>query len=74
MPAALENNDKEEAMATSEPMTHTVQAELPADPEALSGEAEPWEPWETRLVAASLAIGAAGLVVLGWLVDHFILS
>lgn len=44
----------------------------PAD--ALAGEPEPWEPWETRLVMISLAIGAAGLVVLGWVVDRFILS
>lgn len=42
--------------------------------EAIGGEAEAWEPWETRLVLISLAIGAAGLVVLGWLVDRFILS
>jgi hypothetical protein len=41
---------------------------------ALAGEPEAWEPWETRLVVVSLAVGAAGLVVLGWLVDHFILS
>jgi hypothetical protein len=56
---------------------------LPQDPddeaphsgaEALSGEPEAWEAWETRLVAWSLAIGLAGLVVLGWLVDRFILS
>lgn len=50
-----------------------VDAVEPADAEALSGEPEPWEPWETRLVVASLAIGAAGLVVLGWLIDRFIL-
>ena len=42
--------------------------------DAVGGEPEAWEPWETRLVLISLAIGAAGLVVLGWLVDHFILS
>ncbi len=42
--------------------------------EALAGEPEAWEPWETQLVLISLAIGAAGLVVLGWLVDRFILS
>jgi hypothetical protein len=42
--------------------------------EALAGEPETWEPWETRLVVWSIAVGAAGLVVLGWLVDRFILS
>jgi hypothetical protein len=41
--------------------------------EALAGEPEAWEPWETRLVVGSLAIGTAGLIVLGWLVDRFIL-
>ena len=56
---------------TSVPSAKTEQY---ADPGALAGEAEPWEPWETRLVVASLATGAAALVVLGWLVDHFILS
>jgi len=42
--------------------------------DTLGGEPEAWEPWETRLVLISLAIGAAGLVVLGLLVDRFILS
>ncbi|MBN1240236.1 MAG: hypothetical protein JXB36_17160 [Gammaproteobacteria bacterium] len=42
--------------------------------EALAGAPEPWEPWETRLVVWSLGIGFAGLLVLGWLVDRFILS
>ena len=42
--------------------------------EALLGEAEPWESWETKLVGYSLAIGFAGLVVLGWLIDKYILS
>jgi hypothetical protein len=41
--------------------------------EALSGTPEPWEPWETTLVLVSIAVGAVGLVVLGWLVDWFIL-
>jgi len=41
--------------------------------DTLSGSPEPWEDWETRLVVWSLAIGFAGLLVLGWLVDRFIL-
>ena len=48
----------------------------PADPageDALSGAAEPWERWETSLVLGSIAIGLVGLVLLGWLVDRFIL-
>jgi hypothetical protein len=40
---------------------------------AFSSTAEDWEPWETTLVVLSLALGVAGLVVLGWLVDRFIL-
>ena len=41
--------------------------------EALLGEPEPWESWETKLVVWSLVIGAAGLVILGALVNAFIL-
>jgi hypothetical protein len=41
--------------------------------EALAGPAEAWERWETHLVLLSLAVGVAGLLLLGWLVDHFIL-
>lgn len=41
--------------------------------DAFSGEAETWEPWETALVLLTIAVGAAGLVALGWLVNHFIL-
>ena len=41
--------------------------------EALAGEAEAWEPWETALVLLTIAVGVGGLVGLGWLVDHFIL-
>lgn len=35
--------------------------------------AEPWEQWETQLVTWSLGIGIVGLVILGVLVDAFIL-
>jgi hypothetical protein len=45
----------------------------PAD-DALSGAPEPWESWETTLVVGSIGVGLIGLVVLGWLVDRFILS
>ncbi len=41
--------------------------------EELLGEAEPWESWETALVGYSLAIGLTGVVVLGWLVNKYIL-
>ena len=45
-----------------------------ADVDALTGAPEAWEPWETTLVLGSLGIGLLGLVVLGWLVDRYILS
>jgi hypothetical protein len=41
--------------------------------DALSGQPERWESWESALVFGSIAIGAVGLVVLGWLVDRFLL-
>jgi hypothetical protein len=44
-----------------------------SQPDAFSGQPEDWEPWETTLVLLSLALGGAGLLLLGWLVDYFIL-
>lgn len=41
--------------------------------DALSGQPEPWESWETALVLGSISLGLVGLVLLGWLVDRFIL-
>ena len=38
-----------------------------------SSEAEPWADWESRLVLYSIAIGLAGLVVLGTLINIFLL-
>jgi hypothetical protein len=46
----------------------------PAGDDALAGEAEAWEPWETALVLLTIAVGVGGLVGLGWIVDHFILA
>ena len=45
----------------------------PAGDESLSGAPEPWESWETTLVIGSIALGLIGLVLLGWLVNRFIL-
>jgi len=42
--------------------------------EHLAMEAEPWEEWEGKLVKYSLLIGVAALIVLGTLVNVFILS
>jgi hypothetical protein len=44
-----------------------------ADDDAFSGPEEQWESWESTLVLASIALGIAGLFLLGWLVDRFIL-
>ncbi len=41
--------------------------------EELLGEAEPWESWETKLVAWSIGIACVGLVVLGYLINTYIL-
>lgn len=40
---------------------------------AWTDEVEPWESWETRLCLWSLGIGIGGLVVLGILVNIFLL-
>ena len=42
--------------------------------EELLGQAEPWEPWETKLVTYSIGIALVGLVILGFLVNTLILS
>jgi hypothetical protein len=42
--------------------------------ELLFSEPEAWESWETSLVVWSISIGIVGLIILGWLVNTFILS
>ncbi len=37
------------------------------------GTPEPWESWETWLCLGSIALGTGGLVILGVLVDHYLL-
>jgi len=49
-------------------------AQTQSGEEALAGDPETWEAWETWLVTSSVVAGALGLLVLGWLVDRFILS
>ncbi|MBO8128169.1 MAG: hypothetical protein H0Z39_03085 [Peptococcaceae bacterium] len=48
---------------------------LTADFDAEGGieAAEPWEPWETKLVWYSIGIGIAGLVILGVIINATIL-
>ena len=45
-----------------------------ADIEAEIDAPEPWEPFETQLVGWSLGIGVVGLVILGILVNAYILD
>ena len=42
--------------------------------ESLFSDPEPWESWETSLVVWCISIGIVGLIILGWLVNAFILS
>ena len=41
--------------------------------DTLFSEPERWESWESALVFWCIAIGLAGLVVLGWLVNKLLL-
>ena len=54
-------------------MAHDEPQQAPSGDDALSGAPEPWERWETSLVLGSIAVGLTGLVLLGWLVDRFLL-
>lgn len=54
-------------------MSHDESPQAAPGDDALSGTPEPWEAWETSLVLGSVTIGLVGLVLLGWLVDRFIL-
>ena len=42
--------------------------------EELLGDPEPWESWETKLVLYSVGIACIGIVILGYLVNTFILT
>jgi hypothetical protein len=41
--------------------------------EELAGHGEPWESWETHLVVWSVGVGIGALVILGMLINAFIL-
>ncbi|MFV2055055.1 MAG: hypothetical protein ACC707_01255 [Thiohalomonadales bacterium] len=41
--------------------------------EELLGDPEPWESWETKLVVWSISIAILGVIILGWLIDKYIL-
>ena len=40
----------------------------------LLGEAEPWEKWETQLVSYSIGIAIVSVIILGWLINTYILD
>jgi len=59
--------------STEESIDDTRSHEL-SSAEELLGDPEPWESWETKLVVYSISIACVGLVILGYLVNTFILS
>lgn len=52
----------------------TDQASGGPDIESTLGECEPWEDWESKLVIYSLAIGIATLIIMGIVINVFILN
>ncbi len=42
--------------------------------EALLGDPEPWEAWESKLVLGCIGIAIIGLIILGWLISTYILQ
>ena len=58
--------------ATEEQIMATGLSLKDVDESAL-GDPEPWERWETTLVLWSLFIGIGGLIVLGTLINIFLL-
>ena len=59
--------------STAEAADEVRQQEL-SSAEELLGDPEPWEPWETKLVSYSIGIALVGLVILGYLINTFILN
>ncbi|GMR07036.1 MAG: hypothetical protein BMS9Abin26_0038 [Gammaproteobacteria bacterium] len=54
--------------------TRSAEELLEASAEELLGEAEPWEAWETQLVTWSIGIAIVSVVILGWLINTYILK
>lgn len=62
-------------MAEEKHTTGGLHGDLEAgDVEAALGNAEPWEPWETKLVTWSIGIGVVSLVILGAIINVTILN
>lgn len=58
--------------SSDKPIPTAEQAEQQSAEELLE-EAEPWASWETHLVGWSIGTGIVGLIILGWLVNTFLL-
>ncbi len=54
--------------------TPTSEVQERASAEEVLQDAERWAPWATQLVGGSIGIGIAGLVVLGFLINIFLLD
>ncbi len=63
----MANNDLDQP---TEEQVITAKIELN---ESALGESEPWESWETNLVIWSLILGLGGLLILGTLINLFLL-
>lgn len=55
-------------------MSSQEETESVESTQALLSPPEPWESWETQLVGWSLGIAFAGLLLLGWVINNFILT
>ncbi len=65
-----------ETTVTGEARESVTEEELVAEFKAHEveiDEHEPWEAWETKLVTYSIGLGIVGLVIMGVLVNTFIL-
>lgn len=61
-------------MMTASPGTVPPGAEAAGASHVAIEAPEPWESWETKLVVWSVAIGIAGLVVFGTLINIYMLK
>ncbi len=68
--ANVTGNDLEQA---TEEHISGLRLDVEAGESAL-GEPEPWESWETSLVLWSIGLGIGGLIVLGTLINIFLLN
>lgn len=60
-------------ISSAEATDEARQREL-SSAEELLGDPEPWESWETKLVGYSIGIAIVGLIVLGYLINTYILN